>query len=351
MYLLRFFTDLRWHQDRHALDPRRWRAIEPFLPRIEDLARTVPTPYTDQAMNDLGELVAQMGTPKQIRDCLPLALDLLARLNRPPFCHDGNTVTALSNLLRLPERERGRVLGAPESSFRQLDKACLRRNAASLVAWGMSTLVAHAPALVADAFASAPGSLVRAAKDIGVLSWEACRELMRRCLALGVFECQVERCRLEKLLQIIDALDAARSMVPRALRDHRAGRRTLSEAQVARHQANLRQRLPEIRLAAIRSAVVAHLERSIGLQRTTREALEALELLQQAEKNRRGLRRFLRAHLAGETDYLLRHPATVAWVRRHPRIDLATWTQGIDHHFTTSAGQSASASSATLSRS
>jgi len=117
-------------------------------------------------MNDLGELVAQMGTPKQIRDCLPLALDLLVRVNRPPFCHDGNTVTALSNLLKLPERERGRVLGAPESSFRQLDKACLRRNAASLVAWGMSTLVAHAPALAADAFASASVSLFRTAKNL-----------------------------------------------------------------------------------------------------------------------------------------------------------------------------------------
>ena len=328
-YLLRFFTDLRWHQDRHALDPRRWRAIEPFLPRIEELARTVPTPYTDQAMNDLGELVAQMATPKQIVDCLPLALDLLVRVNQPPFSDDGNMVTALSNLLKIPERERGGVLGAPESSFRRLDKACLRRNAASLVAWGMSTLVEHAPALVAGAFASAPGSLFRTAKDLGVLSWEARRELMRRCLALGVFECRLERCRLEKMLQIIDTVDAARSMVPRALRDHWAGRRVLSDAQVGRHQAKLRQRLPEIRLAAIRSAVVAHLERSIGLQRTTREALEALELLQQAEGNRRGLRRFLRAHLAGDPDYLLRHPATVAWARRHPGIDLAVWTRGI----------------------
>jgi len=335
MYLLRFFTDLRWHQDSHALDPRRWRAIEPFLPRIEELARTVATPYTDQAMNDLGELVAEMSTPEQIRDCLPLALDLLARVNRPPFCDDGSMATALSNLLRLPERERGRFLGAPESSFRRLDKACLRRNAASLVAWGISTLVANAPALVADAFASAPGSLFRTARDLGVLSWEARRELMRRCLALGVFELQVERCPLEKLLQLIDTVDAAGSMVPRALRDQRAGRRVLSDAQVACHQAKLRQRLPEIRLAAIRSAVIAHLERSIGLQRTTREALEALELLQQAEGNRRGLRRFLRAHLAGDPDYLLRHPATVAWARRHPGIDLATWTRGIDHHFTT----------------
>ena len=84
----------------------------------------------------------------------------------------------------------------------------------------MSTLVEHAPALVAGAFASAPGSLFRTAKDLGVLSWEARRELMRRCLALGVFECRLERCRLEKMLQIIDTVDAARSMVPRALRDH-----------------------------------------------------------------------------------------------------------------------------------
>src|SRR5439155_2677749 len=67
-YLLRFFTDLRWHQDRHALDPRRWRAIEPFLPRIEELARTVPTPHTDQAMDDLVELAAPRRAPKAYRD-------------------------------------------------------------------------------------------------------------------------------------------------------------------------------------------------------------------------------------------------------------------------------------------
>src|SRR5207247_9617109 len=114
-----------------------------------------------------------------------------ARVNRPPCYDEWYMATALSKLLWLPDRESGRFLGAQESSFRRLDKACLRRNAASVVAWGISTLVANAPALVADAFASAPGSLFRTARDLGVLSWEARRELVRRCRALAVFELQV----------------------------------------------------------------------------------------------------------------------------------------------------------------
>src|SRR5216117_3501740 len=60
MYLLRFFTDLRWHQDRHALDPRRWRAIElldagqegldgPPPPRVERVAGLVPSQVGEEA--------------------------------------------------------------------------------------------------------------------------------------------------------------------------------------------------------------------------------------------------------------------------------------------------------------
>jgi hypothetical protein len=61
-----------------------------------------------------------------------------------------------------------------------------------------------------------------------------------------------------------------------------------------------------------------------------REALSALALLQQAEKNRRGLRRLLRAYLNGDSDHVLRHPATQDWARRHARIDFSLWTRGFE---------------------
>jgi hypothetical protein len=47
------------------------------------------------------------------------------------------------------------------------------------------------------------------------------------------------------------------------------------------------------------------------------------------DRNRRSLRRFLSRYLAGERDWLIRHPATQQWFRRHPRINPAIWLSGI----------------------
>ena len=83
----------------------------------------------------------------------------------------------------------------------------------------------------------------------------------------------------------------------------------------------------------------AQLARSVGAQQVDREELSALALLQDAEKNRRGLRRFLRALLNGDAEHLLRHPATQDWARRHPRIDLAVWIRGFERRIDSDDGQ------------
>lgn len=83
----------------------------------------------------------------------------------------------------------------------------------------------------------------------------------------------------------------------------------------------------------------AQLARSVGAQQVGREALSALALLQDAEKNRRGLRRFLRALLNGDAEHLLRHPAAQDWARRHPRIDLAVWTRGLERRIESDDGR------------
>jgi hypothetical protein len=119
------------------------------------------------------------------------------------------------------------------------------------------------------------------------------------------------------------------------------GRRQLSVGQLEGHVARLRRGLATCRLAALRAAVDAQLARSVGAQQVDREALSALALLQDAEKNRRGLRRFLRAFLSGDREHLLRHPATQDWARRHPRIDLAVWIRGLERRIGSDDGQQA----------
>jgi hypothetical protein len=330
-FLLRLFTLMRWDQD-SPFDPERWRAIAAQLPQLERRVQEVPESYIDQYLNDVGSVLSGMRTPAEIHDRLPLVVDLLARVNRPPFDPDGDAARALGNLLRLPDRHRRLILTATDASFLALDKACRRSNAATLIAWGLLSLVDGMPELVSDAFRSATGTLIRTARHLGVLSWPARAQLVRRCSDLALFGQSLDQASLPELLSTIEGAGVAEAVavVPRALREHMIGRRQLSAGQLEGHVARVRRGLAACRLAVLRAAVDAQLARSVGAQQVDREALSALALLQDAEKNRRGLRRFLRAFLGGDREHLLRHPATQDWARRHPRIDLAVWIRGFE---------------------
>jgi len=330
-YPLRFFMLMRWDQG-GLFSRERWRALASHLARLERCVQQVPAAYTDQYLNDVGALLSSMEGTDEISERLPLAIDLLARVNRPPFNPDGDVARSLGNLLRLRNKQRRQVLAAPDAKLLTLDKACRRTNAATLIAWGLSSLVAGVPDLVSEAFGPATTSLIRTARHLGALSWPARAQLVQRCATLRVFERSLADCSLAEIVSTIDAtgVPEARAVISRASREHLAGRRQLSPAQIARHLERLRAALPSCRLAVVRSAVDVQLSRTIGSAQVDREALDALALLQYAERNRRGLRRFLRAFLNGESDHLLRHPATQDWARRHPRIDLGLWTRGFE---------------------
>jgi hypothetical protein len=224
------------------------------------------------------------------------------------------------------------VLAATDAAFLALDKACRRSNAATLIAWGLSSLVDGVPDLVGETFGLATTLLIRTARRLGVLSWPARAQLVRRCVRLPIFELSLGGRALAEIVSAIDAttVPEAVAVVPRALRDHASGRRQLTPGQIERHHERVRSALPLSRLAVLRSAIDTQLTRPIGSALVDREALSALALLQDAAKNRRGLRRFLRAYLNGDSDHLLRHPATLEWTRRHSRIDLGLWTRGLE---------------------
>jgi hypothetical protein len=157
---------------------------------------------------------------------------------------------------------------------------------------------------------------------------------------LPLFDEDLEGRSLDDIVKTVDGarVPEASAVVPRVYREHVAGRRGLSPDQIVRHQEKVGRALPSCRLAVVRSEIDAHLASAVTPTAPDREVLSALALLQNAEKNRRGLRRFLRAYLNGDTDYLLRHPATRDWSRRHPQINLAIWTRGLNRAVRTPRG-------------
>jgi hypothetical protein len=329
--LLRLLMGQRW-RDEVPVSAQTWRSITTSLPAFERHLLEVPEAYASQYGNDTGEILYTLTTPAAIRERLPLALDLLARLNHPPFDKDGHLPDVLAHLLKLPAAQRRRVLDAPDAPYLRLDKACRRENDANLVAWGLSNLVDRVPDLVSDAFLAAPALLFRTARELGVLSWPARTALLGALRGTPLFDANLADRPLAALVATLDAsgLPEGKAAVPRAVREHLAGRRALTGARIEQHRVDLTRALPTHRLAAIQAAVESRLAASIGAREATRDLLSALAVLQHADKNRRSLRRVLRAFAEGEADFLRHHPDTRAWERRHPRIDLDLWTRGVD---------------------
>ena len=120
-YLLRFFMFMRWDQD-GPFDQERWRAIAAHIPRLERRRRGSggvhrPVPQRRRCC------VSGMERPAEILARLPLFIDLLARVNRPPFNPDGDAALVVGNLLRLPDAHHGLHSRGDGRFFLALDKA------------------------------------------------------------------------------------------------------------------------------------------------------------------------------------------------------------------------------------
>lgn len=48
-----------------------------------------------------------------------------------------------------------------------------------------------------------------------------------------------------------------------------------------------------------------------------------------AEENRRAIRKALRARIDGDATYVVAHPESQAWLRRHPAVDATLWHGGL----------------------
>ena len=262
---------------------------------------------------------------RDFREAIDRAIRFAGRVARAPFAAEPVIESVGHRLAWLDPRHVDALLAAPDASFLALERACRRKNDAYLLGRGLEVLSARLPALVIAAFASSPNALFAAADSLAALSLEAqahvIAEYERSALADDLADSPLDR-----LVEVVTPV----ARVRRALRQHLMGERRLSEAQVRGHHARIAAALDEIRLAAIRQEAERVLAARGNLERIESSTVRhALAMIREADENRRQLRRLLIAHFAGDRAWRLRHPETLAWLARHPRLDQAAWLAGV----------------------
>lgn len=260
------------------------------------------------------------------------ALRFAGRVARAPFAAEPVIGPVASRLAWLDPQNVDALLAAPDASFAALERACRRENDARVLGKGLDILSARLPVLVVAAFAAAPQALFATADALAALARETQAEVIAAYQKTALAADSLASLPLERLVEVVTQVARAGGPNPvrRALRDHLAGGRRLREAQVRGHHARLLEALDEVRLASIRQEAERVLAARVHVERIESSTVRhALAMIGEADENRRQLRRLLVAHFAGDREWRLRHPETLAWLARHPRLDRAVWLAGM----------------------
>ncbi len=214
-----------------------------------------------------------------------------------------------------------------ERALDAIDRATERTPDSERILRGLSALVHEAPDIVERALAAQPSASLRLARALGVMSPERIREVARCAKA----DPRSEPPASEEAWRAAADRTYRRDPFSRALREHWRGERALTPGQLERHLESARRRWDGARLEIIEQHAKRELSRSLGDAELESEAWEhAIALLAGAERHRRGLARALRAWMRGDHAAIDSHPASRAWLAKHPEVDAERWREGIE---------------------
>jgi hypothetical protein len=302
-----------------------WPAIRKQIPALEDLLLQTPHDRQPKLVSIISRWFSNCDEPVVIARSLPLAFELIRRMSAPPF--------ALIGLLEVRDKENAAILvNAPARSFKALEEAGDRNNNDHLIYRSLSTLTRQLESFTVKAFVHAPKGLMRTAKILGGVREPVRIEVLKSCIASHLFKANLLTDDLKELCQHFHP-------VPARLKAWCSGEVKLSEGSLRRYRRVLAENLPAAQLHLIEESTLNRLKQGLPLDKITKDEEHALRLLGDVDENRRGLRKFLKAWWAGDRDYLARHPATIAWYRKHPSVSQQIWESGIpwneaEHTFT-----------------
>lgn len=306
----------------------KWRLVRAHAEGIESSLEATPPEYRWKFCNSLRKFISCTNAGEMTERSLPDACAFLARLCRPPFHRHRNTAFVWADFLAYFSPEQiGALLETPDSSFVQMEKACRNRNNATHVGLGTWALGKEAPALMFAGWLHAPSALFRTAKTLGCLSREEGLRFVRDFMRLPMM--LVDPGLLDDGDTYTFMREFCPAAIPKPLRAHYEGVALLNSPRLAHYHLEMRRLWVRARLERLEEAVIERLVRSFDLEEIDADMRHALQIQQGTKENRKALRKLLAAHWAGREDYVLAHPLTQAWLKKHPKFDLDLWTTGI----------------------
>ncbi len=310
----------------------KWTFVRDNSLRIEKLMQEIPKPYQLKVIFHLEDFLWFWSEKEPLDKRLERAILLLGRLAGPPFTtrtHTGRVLADAIELLMVPYWDR--LASAPDSSFLRLEEACKSENAAKLVGRGMASLLEILPSITVTCFTHSSARLCKLARLLGVHSEAKRSGIVRQWSALPLMNEALSEMPAQALCDVLSEQlnEEASAIIPQKLQDHLSGKRSLASESLAHYDRQLRKQLCQAQLETIEADLFRSLQEGFPAYAEHEPVRHALQMVRGLRDNRRALRKFLKAYFAGDTGYLLKHPLTRAWLRKHPAVPAAAWLNGV----------------------
>ena len=297
--------------------------------RYFEVIRNLPSEYRSKGIN-LFQVVAGYWEGKQLPNALERILDILPVVCAEPF--DKRCESAIySSMLNLVEKDFVAWSSGPMESMLTLDRASRNHNEATLIAIGLNRLARSYSTWLVNALANSATAMLKCAHTFGCLSKTQHIAAMESVMNHPIYNCEELELRPLACLIVEHLPHGVHDPVPRKVKAILRGEVTLTEGQEARAKTKIQTELLRTKIELARHSALEVLATALGIAMDLAEhkaAQHAVKIQNLAMENRRALRKFLRAYLSGEEDYLNKHSANLRWLKSHPAVSFERWRTG-----------------------
>ncbi len=309
----------------------KWAMIKEISGHLFQLVEKTEIPYRPKALAIINEYIWSIDDPETMQTNLSRLSHVIDRTCRRPLTTSEYSSAALVSLISLPPEHWNTIAESPDTSYKKLDSATVRKNEGLLISNSLYSLCKDIPELAAAGFAQFPGQLVNAAKTLGVLNEPTRNRVIQNFRNHPVWPLDTGNTPPEGLLELVEKhiRPGMSNPISRRLREHLQGSRTLNHEQVSRDTKNLHQNWTGFQLDVLNQMALDQMSQGMPNIDLTGKVKHAILIQQVSEENRRSLRRILKEYLGGHEDCIDNHPQNLQWLKNHNNLNLEAWHNGI----------------------
>lgn len=279
----------------------------------------IPVDRQVEFLNNLSEVVWYWDKESEWKTLVPRAIGLLRKLAKLPIHFSKRTLESIFHLIEygreIPFNE---VMQLPTSSFVTLNNACKSQNNSRLIEEGFGSLIYLLPKFTMLCFYHCPKNLIRVSKTLGAVKRPHRRKIIHLFKNQQLMKINLEAISGKQLFSILNSQVTPQlsNPVPKKLKQYFLGQLEISDARKTRYINIMKINLYATLLDILEQNVLSTLNNSLFGNTEDDLWQHTLQIINFQNSNRKTLKKYLRAHLKGEDNYLIDLPQTQKWLKK-----------------------------------